>query len=76
MNTSLFVGLCEDAGFDVDFGNNLTAVIAPNGTPVAMINESDYGLYWIDTYGVSRELAIKATEIVAPYALTPIEERK
>lgn len=24
MNTSLFVGLCEDAGLNVEFGNNIT----------------------------------------------------
>ena len=76
MNTSLCVGLCEDAELEVDLGKNLTIVTAPNGTLVAMINESDHGLYWIDTYGVGRELAIQATEIVVPYALTPIEERE
>lgn len=76
MNTSLFVGLCEDAELEVDLGGNLTTVIAPNGTTVAIINESDHSLYWINTYGVSRDLAIKATEIVTPYALTPIEERE
>ncbi len=76
MNTSLFVGLCEDAELEVNLGNNLTTVTAPNGTLIAVINESDHGLYWIDTYGVGRELAIKTTEIVVPYALTPIEERE
>lgn len=76
MNTSLFVGLCEDAELDIYLGGSLTAVTAPNGTTVAMINESDHGFYWIDTYGISRELAIKATEIIVPYALTPIEERE
>ena len=41
-----------------------------------MVDEAYHGLYWIDTYGVGRELAIQATEIVVPYALTPIEERE
>ncbi|MDO4642248.1 MAG: hypothetical protein Q4A74_00225 [Cardiobacteriaceae bacterium] len=76
MNTSLFVGLCEDAELEVDLGRNLTSVTAPNGTLVAMINESDHGLYWINTYGISRELAIQVTEIVVPYSLTSIEERE
>lgn len=76
MNTSLFVGLCEDAGLEVDFRRELTYVHAPNGALVAMVDEADHCLYWIDTYGVSRELAIQATKIVAPYALTPIEERE
>lgn len=76
MNTSLFVGLCEDAGLEVDFRGELIYIHAPDGTLVAMVDEADRCLYWIDTYGVSRELAIQATKIVAPYALTPIEERE
>lgn len=76
MNTSLFVGLCEDAGLEVDFRRELIYIHAPNGTLFATVDEADHGLYWIDTYGVSRELAIQATEIVVPYALTPIEERE
>ena len=76
MNTSLFVGLCEDAELEVDLGKDSTTVTAPNGTLVAMIDESDHGLYWIDTYGISREFSIQATELVVPYALTPIEERE
>lgn len=76
MSTSLFVGLCEDAGLEVYFSKELIYVHAPNGTLVATVDEADHRLYWIDTYGVSRELAIQATKIVAPYALTPIEERE
>lgn len=76
MNTSLFVGLCEDAGLEVDFDEGATYVYAHGGVLVATINESIHALYQINTYEVSREGAIKASEIVVPYALTPIEERE
>lgn len=76
MNTSLFVGLCEDAGLEVDFGKGVTYVYAFGGILVAAINESIHSLYRIDTYEATRDEAIKASEIVVPYALTPIEERE
>lgn len=76
MNTSLFVGLCEDANLEVEFNNNLTTVTTPAGTLLATINEDAVALYWIDTYGANKEQAIKVSEIVVPYALTPIEERE
>lgn len=76
MNTSLFVGLCEDAGFDVDLGYNITMVYSSSGLNVAVINEYDHALYWIDTYGLSQHDAVKVSEIVTPYALTPVEDRE
>lgn len=76
MNTSLFVGLCEDAGFEVDFRRELIYVHASNGTLVATVDEAARALFWVDTYGVSEDKAVKIGEIVIPYALTPIEERE
>lgn len=76
MNTSLFVGLCEDAGLEVDFGKGVTYVYAFGGILVAAINESIHALYRINTYETSRGDAIRLSEIVVPYALTPIEERE
>ena len=76
MNTSLFVGLCEDAGLEVYFGKGVTYVYAPGGVLVATINESIYAMYRISTYEASRGDAIRLSEIVTPYALTPIEERE
>lgn len=76
MNTSLFVGLCEDAGLEVDFGNGVTYVYVLGGVLVAAVNESIHALYRINTYEASRGDAIRLSEIVVPYALTPIEERE
>lgn len=76
MNTSLFVGLCEDAGFEVDFRGELIYVHASNGALVATVDESASALFWVDTYGVNEDQAVKIGEIVIPYALTPIEERE
>nr|DAX76743.1 MAG TPA: hypothetical protein [Caudoviricetes sp.] len=76
MNTSLFVGLCEDAGFEVDFRRELIYVHASNGALVATVDEAARALFWVDTYGVSEDQAVKIGEIVIPYALTPIEERE
>lgn len=76
MNTSLFVGLCEDAGFEVEFNGSLVGVSTYNHIPVAVINEKADSLYWIDTYGTGREEAAALSEIVVAYALTPIEERE
>lgn len=76
MNTSLFVGLCYDAGLEVDFRRELIYVHAPNGTLVAAVDEAARALFWIDTYGVSEDQAAGIAEIVTPYALTPIEERE
>lgn len=76
MNTSLFVGLCEDAGLGVKFDCDEVLVDDLNGNNVAIIDEQVRALYSIDTYGASREQAVKVGEIVVPYALTPIEERE
>lgn len=76
MNTSLFVGLCEDAGLEVDFRRELIYVHAPNGTLIATVDEAARALFSIDTYGIGPEDAIAVTEIIVPYALTPIEERE
>lgn len=76
MNTSLFIGLCEDAGFEVEFNGSLIEVSTHKHTPVAVINEKADSLYWIDTYGTDRAQAAALSEIVVAYALTPIEERE
>ena len=76
MNTSLFVGLCEDAGFEVEFNGSLIEVSTHKHTPVAVINEKADSLYWIDTHGTDREQAAALSETVIAYALTPIEERE
>lgn len=76
MNTSLFVGLCEDAGLEVDFRRELIYVHAPNDTLIATVDEAARALFWIDTYGIGQEDAIAVAEIIVPYALTPIEERE
>ena len=46
------------------------------GILVVTINESIYALYRINTYEASRGDAIRLSEIVVPYALTPIEGRE
>lgn len=76
MNTSLFVGLCEDAGLGVKFDCDEVLVDDLNGNNIAIIDEQVLALYSIDTYGASKEQAIKVSEIAIPYALTPIEERE
>lgn len=76
MNTSLFFGLCEDAGFEVDPRRELIYVHASDGALVATVDEAARALFWIDTYGIGQEDAIAVTGIVVPYALTPIEERE
>lgn len=76
MNTSLFVGLCENAGLEVDFRRELAYVYAPDNALVATVDEAARALFWIDTYGMDEEQAIKTIEIVTSYALTPVEERE
>lgn len=76
MNTSLFVGLCEDVGLDVEFDKGATRVTNLNGEHIATVDERVYGLCLIDTYKISRGSAIKAAEIAIDYAFTPIEERE
>lgn len=72
MNTSLFVGLCEDAGFEVDLRRELIYVHAPNGILVATVDEAARALFWIDTYGVDEDRAVKIAEIVTPLSLIHI----
>lgn len=76
MNTSLFVGLCYDAGLEVDFRRELIYVHAPNGVLVATVDAVARALFWIDTYGVSEDQAARIAGIVTPYALTTIEGRE
>ena len=76
MNTSLFVGLCEDAGFKVEFNGSLTDVLTYEQTPVAVISENADSFYWINTFGIDKERAAVISEIVVTYGLTPIEERE
>nr|DAV61462.1 MAG TPA: hypothetical protein [Caudoviricetes sp.] len=76
MNTSLFVGLCEDIGLEVDFGRSFTYVVSSSGISIACISEADTALWWIDTWTISPEDAIAATKIIPEYALTPVGERE
>lgn len=76
MNTSLFLGLCEDAGFGADLRRELIYVHAPNGALIATVDEAARALFWVNTYGVGEDRAAKIAEILMPYALTPIEERE
>lgn len=76
MNTSLFVGLCEDMGLDVEFGEMIISVYSPKNEEVADISETIRGLYRVNAWGVSDKDALKIVEYVTEYALTPIEERE
>lgn len=72
MNTSLFVGLCEDAGLNVEFRGGKAYVYER----LADISEARVGDYYIDLWGASEEYTKLISEVVPQYALTPIEERK
>ena len=76
MNTSLFVGLCEDAGCSLEFRNNSTTVITGGGVVIADVSERDRADYYIDTWGASLEDAKLVSDIVPEYAFTPLEERE
>ena len=76
MNTSLFVGLCEDAGFNVKFRNGLALVEVTQGVPVATISETEPASLSIGTYNIRRNSSEALIEAVTSYALTPIEERE
>lgn len=76
MNTSLFVGLCEDAGLNVEFGEMIISVYGPKNEEVAGISETTPGLYRVNAWGASNKDALKIVEYVTEYALTPIEERE
>ena len=76
MNTSLFVGLCYDAGLKVGFSGGITHVyIGPNEC-LADISEVRTGDYSTNLLGTSKKHAELISEIVPEYALTPIEERE
>lgn len=76
MNTSLFVGLCKDAGLDIEFVGGVTRVTDGDGIPTAEIYETVHGRYWIDTSVLPRDIITGIAEAVTAYALTPIEERE
>lgn len=75
MNTSLFVGLCEDAGFNVKFRDGLALVEVIRGVPIATISETEPARLSIGTYNIRRSSSEALVEAVTSYALTPIEER-
>lgn len=76
MNTSLFVGLCEDAGLSVEFKGATTAVLSGEDSVVAEVSERFSGDYYIDTWGETGDHARFMSNVVPKYALTPIEERE
>lgn len=76
MNTSLFVGLCEDAGLSVEFKKAMTAVLSGEDLVIAEVSECFSGDYYIDTWGEADDHVRFVSSIVPEYALTPIEERE
>ena len=76
MNTSLFVGLCEDAGLNVEIGSGITYVYGDLNECLADVSEDRVGDYYIDLWNAPIEYTKLISEIVPKYALTPIEERE
>lgn len=76
MNTSLFVGLCYDAGLNVEFRGGITHVYGDPNECLADISEARVGDYHIDRWNAPEEYTELISEIVPEYALTPIEERE
>jgi len=76
MNTSLFVGLCEDAGLNVEIRSGITYVYGDLNERLADISEARTGDYHIDLWGANEEYTKLISEVVPKYALTPIEERE
>lgn len=76
MNTSLFVGLCHDAGLNVKFRYGITRVYCDINECLADISEARVGDYHIDLWNTPEEYTELISEVVPKYALTPIEERK
>ena len=76
MNTNLFVGLCEDAGLNVEFRSGITYVYGDLNECLADISEARVGDYHIDLWNTPEEYTELISEVVSKYALTPIEERK
>lgn len=76
MNTSLFVGLCEDAGLNVEVGSGITYVFGDLNERLADVSEARVGDYYIDLWNAPIEYTKLISEIVPKYSLTPIEERE
>lgn len=76
MNTSLFVGLCYDAGLNVEFRGGITHVYGDLNECLADISEARVGDYHIDLWNTPEEYTELISEVVPKYALTPIEERE
>lgn len=76
MNTSLFVGLCEDAGLNVEFRSCITYVYGDLNECLADISEARVGDYYIDLWDTPEKYTELISEVVPKYALTPIEERE
>lgn len=76
MNTSLFVGLCYDAGLSVEFKEKMTIVLSSEDSVIAEVGERFRGDYYIDTWGEADNHVRLVSSIVPEYALTPIEERE
>lgn len=76
MNTSLFVGLCYDAGLSVEFKEAMTVVLSGEYSVIAKVGERFSGDYYIDTWGEADDHVRFVSSIVPEYALTPIEERE
>ena len=76
MNTSLFVGLCYDAGLNVEFRGGITYVYGDLNECLADISEARTGDYYIDLWDTPEEYTELISEVVPKYALTPIEERE
>lgn len=76
MNTSLFVGLCEDVGLNVEFSGGIAHVYGDLNECLADISEARTGDYCIDLWNTPEEYTELISEIVPKYALTPIEERE
>ncbi len=76
MNTSLFVGLCYDAGLNVEFRGGTTYVYGDLNECIADTSEERVGDYYIDLWDTPEEYTELISEIVPKYALTPIEERE
>lgn len=76
MNTSLFVGLCEDAGLNVEIRSGITHVYGDRNECLADISEVRTGDYYIDLWNAPEEYTKLISEVVPEYSLTPIEERE
>lgn len=76
MNTSLFVGLCEDAGLNVEIGSGITYVYGDLNEHLADVSEARVGDCYMDLWNAPIEYIKLICEVVPKYALTPIEERE